>query len=641
MKIPKPTTVDFETFEIKGRPVYPPIPAGVSIKEWGKPAKYYAWGHLTDNNCTWSEAKRALEKAWANKDGVLFHHGGFDVDVAEEHFGLPRLDWKQYHDTLFLLYLDDPHQPELALKPAAERLLGEPPEEQDLVCQWLLANQPVPNIKISKSKQSEFYFMKFLPYAPGGLVGEYANGDTERTERIFKLLYEKTLNRQMGEAYDRERVLMLMLLDIERQGVPVDYARLKQDVEEYTRIHAGVANWILKRLKAPDLNLDSGEQLIKRMVELKEVDENDLARTATGKFKSDKDALTIAVKDKQLKAMLQYRTQLGTCLRTFMAPWLATATASGGLIYTKWNQVRSPDGGTRTGRLSSTPNFQNIPKEFKAIFRHEETDATKAKLLPLLPKGVEFRSLPMVRSYITAFEGEVLIDRDYSQQEPRILAHFDGGDLMDKYVENPWIDFHDYAKAELEIMGKFYDRKPVKNTNLGLIYGMGVGKLAERNEMTVEEAGELKKAILLLYPGLKDMYKDMKVRAKSNQPIRTWGGREYYCEPPKLVDGRIREFDYKMVNVLIQGSAADCTKEAIIKFIRTKKPQWRLLLTVHDEILVSAPRAEIKEAMACLKAAMESVEFDVPMLSEGDYSTTNWEELSTYDKKGKQVYGNA
>ena len=228
-----------------------------------------------------------------------------------------------------------------------------------------------------------------------------------------------------------------------------------------------------------------------------------------------------------------------------------------------------------------------------------------------------------------------MIDRDYSQQEPRILAHFDGGALMDKYIENPWIDFHDYAKAELEKMGKFYDRKPVKNTNLGLIYGMGVGKLAAKNDMTVEESGELKKAILQLYPGLKEMYKDMKVRAKSKTPIRTWGGREYYCEEPKLIDGRIREFDYKLVNVLIQGSAADCTKEAIIRYRAAKHPEAKIILNVHDQVTVSVPKKILKTEMEVLRQCMESVEFDVPILSEGAISSTNWDELQDYDKKGK------
>ena len=206
---------------------------------------------------------------------------------------------------------------------------------------------------------------------------------------------------------------------------------------------------------------------------------------------------------------------------------------------------------------------------------------------------------------------------------------------MDKYVENPWIDFHDYAKAELEKMGKFYDRKPVKNTNLGLIYGMGVGKLADKNDMTVEESSELKKAILQLYPGLKQMYQDMKLRAKNKEPVRTWGGREYYCEEPRLVDGRIREFDYKLVNVLIQGSAADCTKQALIEYHAAKAPGAKIVLNVHDQITASVPKKIFKTEMEVLRKCMEGVTFDVPMLSEGAISSTNWDELQDFDKKGR------
>jgi len=180
MKQPKPTTIDFETWGIQSRPLYPPIPAGVSIKYPGKKAKYYAFGHLTGNNCQWREAKRALAEAYKGKDGILCQNGKFDVDVAEVHMGLPIPRWQDIHDTMFLLFLDDPHQIELGLKPSATRLLGLPPEERDEVVEWLVANQPVPGIKISKSKQSDHYAMKYLPLAPGDLVGKYANRGTRQ-----------------------------------------------------------------------------------------------------------------------------------------------------------------------------------------------------------------------------------------------------------------------------------------------------------------------------------------------------------------------------------------------------------------------------------------------------------------------------
>jgi DNA polymerase I-like protein with 3'-5' exonuclease and polymerase domains len=166
----------------------------------------------------------------------------------------------------------------------------------------------------------------------------------------------------------------------------------------------------------------------------------------------------------------------------------------------------------------------------------------------------------------------------------------------------------------------------------------------------------LKDAILAMYPGLDKMYKDMKFRARTNQPIKTWGGRVYYCEPPRIVDNRIKVFDYKMVNVLIQGSAADCTKEAMIRFynqpaqashaeravekmnaqIQTlcKQRGWHMILQVHDEIVLSVPAKDVAMAQAALKAAMESVEFDVQILSEGAYSANNWAVMADFDKKG-------
>jgi DNA polymerase-1 len=235
------------------------------------------------------------------------------------------------------------------------------------------------------------------------------------------------------------------------------------------------------------------------------------------------------------------------------------------------------------------------------------------------------------------------LGRDYSQQEPRILAHFEGGELQEQYENDPWIDYHDNAKEHLErVMGRRYDRKPVKNINLGIIYGQGVGSLAEKNGSTVEETREIRDAIYNLYPGLKDMYNDMKARAKANEPIKTWGGREYYCEPPTLVKGRIMHFDYKMVNVLVQGSAADCTKEAVIRFytdviVRKGNRGWKILLQVHDEIVISVPKSDFYEAMEELRLCMESVEFDVKILSEGAFSALNWASMKDFDKKGKQV----
>ena len=636
MKIPKPVTIDFETDGIQGRPDYPPKPLGVSIKYPGKKAKYWSFDHISGNNCTRQDAAHELSKAYSCKQGILFQNGKFDIDVAETHLGVAPPSWELIHDTLFLIFLDDPHQANFSLKPTAARLLDMPPEEQDAVCNWLVEHQPVEGVKISKSKTSEHYFMKYLRYAPGDLVGKYADGDVIRTEKLFQLLYPKTVARGMLRAYDRERQLMPILLEMERQGVPVDLPRLHQDVDHYTAWQNIIDAWVIKHLKAPiDINLDSGEQLMEAMIKAGKVDLEQAPLTPGGKYQTNKDALLLAVTDKVLLAVLKYRTQLGTCLSTFMRPWLNTAIRSKGLIYTTWNQVRATHGkdstGTKTGRLSSTPNFQNIPNPFKDMFQNEAN--------PNGPKcpWKDLPDLPAVRSYIVPFKGEIFIDRDFSQQEPRIMAHFEDGELMAQYQEDNWLDVHDNAQAKLAEAGKFYDRKPVKNTNLGLIYGMGAAKLAVKNEMTVIEAKELKSAILRLYPGLKDMYKAMKQLYVNDEPLRTWGGREYYCEPPKMINGRMQHFDYKMVNILIQGSGADATKESLIRFWYAKDKATRIVLNVHDQITASTPIKLAKIEMERLRCCMEGLEFDVPLLSEGAISFSNWNNLEDYDKKGVRL----
>lgn len=611
-------TIDFETEAIEPRPKYPPKPVGVAIKFQGEPGHYYAFGHPTGNNASYDEALRALSEAYA-AERIVFHNAKFDLAVAAKHFGLQPPPWQRVHDTMFLLFLNNPNSVTLGLKESAAELLSLPPDEQDAVKDWLFEHPPVP--RLGKAKGGEKYWAKYIAMAPGDLVGQYAIGDVERTETLFLKLYDNIAQRGMLSAYEREMKLLYVLMEAEEHGIKVDVARLAEDVDRYTAAHAMASAMIVDQIG--EVNIDSGPQLMEAMIRAGVVDEDSMLLTETGKPQTNKDALLHCCKDTRLLSLLKYRSQLSTCLRTFLEPWLAMASVTGGLIYTSWHQVKSPAGGgnigTRTGRLSSTPNFQNLPKAFK--------DTGVAALPPL----------PLVRSYIVPFEGHVIIDRDYSQQEPRILGHFEGDLLMQQYRNDPWIDFHDAARAELAKVGLVYDRKVVKGINLGLLYGMGNAKLAEQNGIDIEEAKQLRGAILKLYPGLDAMYKEMQRRAKLNEPIRTWGQRQYYCEPPAMIDGRVVTFEYKMVNTLIQGSAADCTKEALVRYAAAKHPDARIILNVHDEIAVSCPADIAVSEMKVLRQAMESVEFDVPMLSEGSWSPDNLAALKDYDKKGLLV----
>ncbi|MBU6231497.1 hypothetical protein KGP36_02410 [Patescibacteria group bacterium] len=629
----RPTTVDFESLPIRPRPYYPPVPVGVSIKPWGGKAIYYAWGHPSKNTCSWAQARKALGAVWDSGAPLLFHNAKFDVDLAEVHMELPQPSWDRIHDTMYLVFLEDPHQLELGLKPSADRLLGIPPEERDAVVAWLCEHQPLwwTGLRLSDKPASPHYAGAYVAYAPGDLVGAYANGDVVRTEKLFTVLHERIVKRGMEAAYDRERKLMPILLHLERQGIRVDKDRLGLDITTYGMVHDRLTEWVQGRLQSPSLNVDSGPALVEAMLSAGVADAALLGVTPkTGRPKTDKESLKRGVRDAQLLAVLKYRTQLGTCLHTFMRPWMETATASNGLIHTVWNQTKMERGedtaGTRTGRLSSNPNFQNIPKKFEPVFTDEA------------PAPFDLPPLPLVRGYVIPWKPkEVLVDRDYSQQELRILAHYEDGQLLQSYKANPWMDVHDLARELINrLLHKDFPRKHIKNTGFGLLYGMGVGKLAVKNETTVDLAREVQQAYLSIFPGLKRMQYDMKLRAASKKPIRTWGGREYYCEEAKIIEGKLRQFDYKLLNVLIQGSAADCTKEAILNYWEAKPKGHTLYLTVHDEVLVSAPERELRSAHKILREAMESVPFDVPMLSEGTWGR-DWAHLQDFDKEGREV----
>lgn len=643
MRTPKPTTVDFETDKIGPRPHYPPKPVGVSIKPWGKPARYWAWGHPTKNNCTLADAKRALRAVWNNPEGLLFQNGKFDVDVAVTHMGMPMPSWERIHDTLYLLYLRNPHARSFQLKPSADDILGMKAEERDAVVEWLMEHSPViNNTRLSRSPNSPNFAGAYVAYAPGDVVGRYANGDSVRTEKLFRKLWAEIVESGMQASYDRERRLMPHLLDNERQGVAVDVKRLTADIADYQVIREKCIAWIQKRLKAPDLNVNSGDQLVAAMLATGRADEALLGRTSGGssgitRVQTNKDAIKRGVTDKVLAAVLQYLSQLSTCLDTFMVPWLETALRTGGLIHTSWNQVRNSKGngfaGARTGRLSSSPNFQNIPKEFAVFWEAVIVPLMRDRFIRTLPM------LPLVRSYVIPFKDEIIIDRDYNQQELRILAHFEDGGMKQAYEKDMWLDFHDMTRDTVSrMLGKVFPRTPIKIVNFGIIYGMGYGLLAERSGTTVDVARELKQAILTAFPGVRDIFNEMKGRAAAGQPIRTWGGRLYYCEEPHIKDGKYQTFEYKLVNYLVQGSAADCAKEAVIRYCEAKPKHHRMLLQVHDQLNASVPPKDMARGMKIMREAMESVEFDVPMLSEGKASPFNWAKLDRYDVKGEVVW---
>lgn len=635
MRSVDPVVVDFETKPVGGfRPDdYPPKPVGVSVWRPGEKApKYWAFGHPTENNCTEQQARAAVADVWKSDKPVLCHHGKFDHDVAETHWGLPLLPWQRQHDTVFLLALDDPYAPDLKLKSAAHRLLGMPPEEKDAIREWAIGQKLMPK---NKKEASEFIHL-----APGGLVGKYANGDTLRTGKLFKLKHQQIIKDGMGEAYDRERRLMPVLLENERRGVRADLGLLRLeakkfggsgDAKKYGDLGdlsggAGdiVDNWIRKALKAKDLNVDSDADLAEALIRAGKADEGLFLSTPTGLMSTAKDSLIGAVTDQRVLGALQYRSKLATAKGTFLLPWLREAEHTGGIVHPSWNQVRQHgahgEAGAKTGRLSAS-RFMNVPKPYlEKAGKYEHP-----KFIAGLPE------LPRVRLYLLPDRGCVWGKRDYAQQELRVLAHYESGVLMARYNSEPKLDVHQLA-AEMvcEMLGMPLTpdmRDKMKTIGFGLLYGMGLGALAERMEVDVRTAKRLQGAYLSIFPGLEDLQDDLKARGKAGVPLRTWGGRLYYAETPKFVKkwGRVASFEYRLLNYLIQGSSADCTKEALIRYHGAKR-EGRFLVTVHDEINICAPKGAMKREMSILRECMVSVEFDVPMLSDGSVGRS-WGEL--------------
>ena len=620
MKAPTVTVIDFETKGIEARPKYPPIPVGVSIQKPGeRKPKYYAWGHPTGNNCDKNTGRRAVMEAYSLGYPLLGQNMKFDIDVAETHLDCPRPSWENIHDTLYLIFLADPHAQTYSLKPAAKRFLGMEPDEQTAVRDWLVEHGVV--------RKNDQKWGAHIADAPGDLVGKYADGDCVRTLALFKHLMPRICDAGMQQAYDRERRLMPIFLENERRGLRIDMDNLEKDIGVYRKAHTAAEQWIRKRLKAPDLNLDADDDVAEALHQAGVVTDWEL--TKTGKRSVSKKTMTIhKFSDKKVFYTLGYRNRLTTCLSMFMEPWFEKGSANKGFINPNWNQVRQSKtengdaSGTRTGRPScNDPNLLNVSKSF-----YDRGDSyTHPSFIKSLPE------LPLVRKYSLPDKNEEWLHRDYNQQELRILAHFEDGAILQAYKDDPTLDIHSFVQAEIKrLMHRDIDRVSVKTMNFGKLYGQGLGSLAEKLNVSVDEVKSIRDSQNKALPGLKGLEDAIKDLSKSGEPIVTWGGRVYYVEPPKYVEKFKREmtFEYKLLNYLVQGSAADVTKEAIIRHDSVRKDS-RFLVTVYDEINISAPKRAVKSEMRILKDIMEGVELDVPMLSDGK-TGPSWGSLTKY-----------
>lgn len=601
----KPITIDFETEAIEPRPAYPPKPIGVAIWVPGNQPRYYAWEHPTGNNCTYDVTSIALNEIWNGRyenRPLLFHNAPFDLEVAHKWFDLPYPPWHRVHDTMLLCFLNDPYATTLSLKPQADKWLDMPPEEQDELRDWIFDN--VPGSKRAKKK-----WAKHIAKTPGNLCEKYAIGDVVRTRKLFDLIY-RTVNKK---AYDRERELQPILFKAEQTGVKLAIKKLKRDLYTFESSLEIIDNSIRKILGNPNLEVDKTKDLADAIDHKGFVDSWPL--TPTGKRSVAAKILVEVCTNKELVNFMLQRGRLKTGLRSFGRPWLA-ATYNG-RMHTHWNQVRNDEAarqyGARTGRLSSNPNFQNLPKD-------------------------PMQGMPHPRSYIVPEKGNILLGRDYAQQELRILAWKIGGEVAKKYAEKPDLDLHEYARTIIyDRFGFMLDRKIVKTLAFGLIYGMGAKRLADSLGIDIQEARKFNNSYIDILPG----FRELQSKIKYEREITTWGGRHYQAEEPitkeiyqpwtgEMIKFVERDFAYKLLNYLIQGSAAECTKQAIINY-HNATDNGIFLLSAHDEILIECPKEIMHSEMGILEQSMRDVDFKpIPMLSDGKYSYKNWSQMREY-----------
>lgn len=605
-------TFDFETAGIVGNPIFnPPCPVGVAIKVDNQPSYYLAWGHPTGNNCTWEHARAALLTALRAHPDWLAHNSPFEAAVLRKWFKVTKGNPLRFHDTQYLVFFYDPYAHSLSLKPSAERILGLPPTEQDEVKDWVLRN--VPGAKLSD-------WGAHISKAPGDLVGRYACGDVDRTKLLFDHCYTYSEENGMLEAYERELLLAPILAETSVRGTRIDVDKLVEDSRVYIKAKTAAEEYVFRQLG--EFNIDSDREFADALDRAGQIEEWVL--TPTGKRSTARKNLVGRIKDAELLTAIAYRGVLSTCLGTFALPWLEQAAANKGRVHPQWNQVRGDRGadgdltGTRTGRMSCRdPNLQNIPNDFEGL------------AIPAFIQDIVGARNPVIlmRKYMIPEEGHSWVKRDFAAQEMRIMAHFAEGKLFEAFKAHPDTDPHVMVKGIIDAMtGSDMPRKYVKITGFGIMYGRGITNLSMALGVPDVEGKAVRDAYFAALPEVKELSFATRDAGKRGTGIRTSGGRVYYREP----DPAGRDLSYKLLNYLIQGSAADQTKQSMIDWRAAAPADQHLIAAVHDEINISVPTDQKRSGMKTLREAMDAPRFDVPFRSEG-FAGPNWADIETYN----------
>ena len=451
-----------------------------------------------------------------------------------------------------------------------------------------------------KDAASDFgvHAKKELWKLPAMYVGDYAEQDAALTLKLWHHLKPLLRKEEVESIFTLETELLPVLIDLTYQGIRFDRDHCEKLIQDFKRRENEHIKQI-KSISGEKVDIWAAASIAKAFDKLG----LPYPKTATGLPSFTKTFLD-SHEHPVAKLIIEAR-EFNKTHGTFLGPYLDHSSVDG-RIHPHINQLRSEGGGTVTGRLSmNNPNLQQVPA------RHEVIG-------------------PMVRSLFLPEEGQLWAANDFSAQEPRLLVHYaallelPGAERMaDAYRTNPDTDFHQMV-ADLAGIS----RKAAKTIGLGLMYGMGKQKLANSLDLPLDEAAELIGTFHAKVPFLRGTIDSVMRRIEhpaSNGSIRTllgrkcrfplwepieWGVNKALPREQAVVEygPRIkRAMTYKGLNRLIQGSAADQTKAAMVAL---HKAGFRLLLQVHDEVAVSVnTREEAEEAARIMR---EAVTLEVP-----------------------------
>ena len=391
--------------------------------------------------------------------------------------------------------------------------------------------------------------------------------------------------------------LAWVLAKMEHVGFYVD----RQSIEEYGRQMEEQVNSLHDSIIAQvgyEFNINSPKQLGEALFEKMGLPHG--KKTKTG-WSTNADVLEgLRAEAPVVDEILRYRTVAK--LKSTYCDGLLKVIGPDGRIHSSFNQTE-----TRTGRISSTePNMQNIPVR--------------------TPIGRE------LRKFFAAEQG-VLVDADYSQIELRVLAHV----ANDAAMREDFLAGHDvHAATAARVFNMPQDfvtpemRSRAKAVNFGIVYGIGAYSLSQDIGVSVKEADAYIKEYLRNYAGVDAYMQDVAKKAKEQGYVETIFGRRRYLPELKSSNFNMRSFGERVArNMPIQGAAADIIKIAMIRVssrLEQEGLQARMILQVHDELIVECPPQEQEQVKALLTEEMEgAVSLSVPMLAEANAGRTWYE----------------